>query len=136
MTQALALNRVRHLSNWAWLNVIGLVLTAAGMLLQIAAGSDLYPSLTGPIVLFAAAVFVALGPGRWAPFVAVVVPLVLGVGAIVAAAMTGEFTDQLTKFGNAPIVVGSLMHVIGLAAAVTGGGGMLLDRRGPVSVGR
>jgi hypothetical protein len=56
------------------------------------------------------------------------VPLVLGVGAIVAAAMTGEFTTQLTDLGNAPIVVGSLMHVIGLIGAVAGAIGMLRPR--------
>ena len=124
------MNRVRHLSTWARLSVIGLVLTAAGMLLQIAAGSELYPSLTGPIVLLAAAVFVAFGPGRWTPYVAIVVPLVLGLGAIVALLMTGEFVDQLTNIANTPIVLGSLMHTVGLTAAVTGGVGMLLHRRG------
>lgn len=128
------MNRVRHLSNWASLSVAGLVLTAAGMLLQIAAGSELYPSLTGPIVLLAAAIFVALGPGRVAPFVALLVPLVLGIGAIVAAVMTGQFIDQLTNTGNVAILGGSLVHVVGLLAAVTGGVGMLLDRRNQVSV--
>ena len=127
------MNRVRNLSNWAWLSVIGLVVTAAGMLLQIAAGSELYPSLTGPTVLMAAAAFVAFGPGRWTPYVAIVVPLVLGLGAIAAAVMTGEFADQLTNVGNAPIVLGSWIHVIGLTAAATGGVGMLV-RRGLVSL--
>jgi hypothetical protein len=130
------MNRVRHLSHWAWLNVIGLVLTAAGMLLQIAAGSALYPSFTGPIVLVGAALVVALGPGRWTPYVGLGVPLVLGIGAIVAAVMTGGFVDQLTSFGDPAIVIGSGMHVIGLTAAVVGGIGMLLGRRGLVSVER
>ena len=130
------MNRMRELSNWARLNVIGLVLTAVGMLLQIAAGSELYPSLTGPIVLLVAAGFVALGPGRWTPYVGLVVPLVLGVGAIVAAVMTSAFIEQLADIGNPAIVVGSLLHVIGLAAAVAGGVGMLRDRRGLVSVER
>lgn len=130
------MNRVRHLSNWAWLSVIGLVLTAVGMLLQIAAGSELYPSLTGPIVLLGAAAFVAFGPARGTPYVAIVVPLVLGLGAIVVAVMTGEFVDQLTNLGSVGIFVGSLMHTVGLAAAVSGGIGMLLDRRGRVGVER
>jgi hypothetical protein len=128
------LNRLTHLSRWATLSVIGLVLTAAGMLLQMASGSELYPSFTGPIVLLVAAAFVALGPRRLAPFVAVLVPLVLGVGAIVAAVMTGEFTHQLADTGNVGLLLGSLMHVVGLVAAVTGGVGMLVDRRGLVSV--
>jgi hypothetical protein len=92
--------------------------------------------LTGPIVLLAAAIFVALGPGSWTRFVAVVVPLVLGVGAIIAAVMTGEFIDQLTNVGSPGILLGTLMHVVGLVAALAGGVGMLLDRRDPVSVER
>ena len=127
--------RVNDLSRWAWLSVTGLVLTAVGMLVQIASGSDLYPSLTGPIVLFATAVFVALGPVRWTPFLAVVVPLVLGIGAVVAAAMTGEFIDQVTA-GSAGIVAGSLMHLVGLPVAVIGGVGMLMNRPGQVGVER
>jgi hypothetical protein len=124
------LNRVRQRSNAAKLNVVGLVVTAAGMLLQIAAGSTLYPSLAGPIVLLVAAVVVALWSSRWAPYVALLVPLVLGLGAIIAAVMTGEFIDQLTDVSRLGILVGSVMQVVGLVAAVAGGVGMLLGWRG------
>jgi hypothetical protein len=123
----------RRISRFRWLNVIGLVMAAGGMLLQIAAGSELYPSLTGPIVLLATALLVAFSPFRWTPLVGIAVPLVLGIGAIVAAAMTGEFIDQLTS-GNAGIVLGSLLHVIGLAAAVSAGIWMLLNRQGQAGV--
>jgi hypothetical protein len=122
------LHRVSRLSNAARLNVAGLVLTAAGMLLQIAAGSGLYPSFAGPIVLLVTAVVVAFWPVRWMAYVALVVPLVLGLGAIIAAVMTGEFIEQLTDTRNAGILVGSLMHVIGLIGAVAGGIGMVLRR--------
>jgi hypothetical protein len=132
----LTLNRITYLSNWARLNVIGLLLTAGGMLLQVASGSHLYPSLTGPIVLVVAAVFVAVGPRGWTPYVGILVPLVLGIGAIVAAAMTGEFAQQLTDLGNAGVFLGSVMHVLGLVAAVAGGVGMLVDQRSRVSVAR
>jgi hypothetical protein len=123
-----AVDRVTQLSNAAKLNVAGLVLTAAGMLLQIAAGSGLYPSFAGPIVLIVTAVVVAFWPGRWMAYVALVVPLVLGLGAIIAAVMSGEFIEQLTDTGNVGILVGSWMHVIGLIAAVAGGIGMVLRR--------
>jgi hypothetical protein len=125
-------NSVGRLSNAARLNVTGLVLTAAGMLLQLAAGSKLYPSLAGPIVLLAAAAIVAFGRGRWTRWVGLVVPLVLGVGATIAAVMTGEFIDQLTDIGQVGILSGSVMHVMGLIAAVAGGVGML---RGPARGG-
>lgn len=113
-------------SNAAKLNVTGLVLTAAGMLLQIAAGSMLYPSVAGPIVLVVVALIVAFVPGRWTAWVGLIVPLVLGLGAIVAALMTGAFFAQLTDVGRAGILIGSLMHVIGLLGAVTGGVGTVL----------
>jgi hypothetical protein len=128
-TQGEALDRIRQLSNAARLNVAGLVVTAAGMLLQIAAGSELYPSFTGPIVLLATAVIVAVGPARWTPYLGLVVPLVLGLGAIIAAVMTGEFIEQLTDVRNPGILLGSLMHVVGLLAAVAGAVGMLRGRR-------
>ena len=118
----------RRLPGAAKLSVIGLVLTAAGMLLQIAAGSQLYPSFAGPIVLLVTAVIVAFWPTRWMAYVALLVPLVLGLGAIVAAVMTGAFIEQLTDTGNAGILLGSLMHVVGLIAAVAGGVGMVLRR--------
>ena len=125
---ALSMDSVRRLSTAAKLNVTGLVLTAAGMLLQIAAGSELYPSFAGPIVLLATAVLVAFLRGRWTAYVGILVPLVLGVGAIIAALISGEFIEQLTDIGNPGIFLGSLMHVIGLTAAVVGGFGMLLGR--------
>ena len=127
------MNRLSELSIAAKVNVVGLVVTAAGMLLQIVAGSELYPSLAGPIVLLATAIIVAFGPGRWTPYLGLVVPLVLGIGAIAAAVMTGEFIAQLTDIGNAGILLGSLMHVVGLIAAVTGAIRMVRGRSaGPI----
>jgi Mg/Co/Ni transporter MgtE len=124
------MNAVNRLSNAAKLNATGLVLTAAGMVLQIAGGSKLYPSFAGPIVLLVAAVIVAFGPKRWAPYVGLLVPLVLGLGAIIAAVMSGEFINQLTDIGRPGVFLGSVMHVVGLIAAVAGGIGMLRGRPG------
>jgi hypothetical protein len=121
---------LRHLSNVAKLSVAGLAATAAGMLLQIAAGSELYPSFAGPIVLLVTAVLVAFRPDRWVAYVALIVPLVLGLGAIIAAVMSGEFVAQLTDTGNAGILLGSLMHVVGLIAAVVGAAGMVMQPHG------
>jgi hypothetical protein len=44
--------------------------------------------------------------------------------------MSGEFIAQLIDVGQVGLFVGSLMHVIGLSAAVAGGIGMLPGRRG------
>ena len=129
------MSQLTRLSGWTKLNVAGLVATAVGMLVQVAGGSDLYPSLTGPIVLLTTAVLVALGPG-WARWIGLGVPLVLGIGALIAAVMTGEFIDQLTNTGNAATLIGSWLHVIGLAAAISGGVGELADSRRVVAVER
>jgi hypothetical protein len=49
------------------LNVTGMVAAAAGIIIQIASGSDLYPTIPpGPIILLAGAALVALGPGAHA----------------------------------------------------------------------
>jgi hypothetical protein len=127
---AISIDSLSRLSTAAKVNAAGLVLTAAGMLVQIAAGSTLYPSVTGPIVLIVTAIFVVVGPGRWTPWAGLVVPLVLGLGAIVAAVMTGGFIGQLTDLAKPGLVVGSLMHVIGLIAAVAGGVMVVVGRWG------
>ena len=129
LTSTLSMQTIRRLSNAQRLSAASLILTAAAMLLQVAAGSTLYPSMTGPIVLVITALAVTLMPSRWTAYVALAVPLVLGVGAIVAAAMTGGFVGQLTDPSNPGLFLGSVLHVVGLATAVAGGVGIVLSRR-------
>lgn len=131
-----SIDAVKRLPWAAKLNAAGLVMAAAGMFVQIAAGSTLYPTITGPVVLIAAAIVVLFGPARAAPWVGLAVPLVLGVGAIVAAMMTGDFIDQLTGFDRPGLVVGSLMHAIGLIVAIAVGFVMVLNRREAARRGR
>ncbi len=130
------MSRLLRLSMWTTLNALGLGLTAGGMLLQIAAGSGLYPSLTGPIVLLASAVLVVVLPGRWTRWVGLGVPLLLGIGASVAATMTGTFVDQVTGAGGVTLALGSWMHVIGLVTAVSGGVGVMLEPHQAATVER
>jgi hypothetical protein len=123
------MSRITSLSTASKLNVMGLAVAAIGMLLQIAAGSQLYPSLTGPIVLLLAAAVVAFAPGRWPGYIGLVIPLVLLVGLSVSALLSSAFFEQLKDIGNAGIVLGSLLHVVGLSTAVGGGVGMVLRGR-------
>jgi hypothetical protein len=110
------------LSGRARLNVAGLVLAAGGMVLQIAAGSDLFPGIPpGPIVLLAAAVVVTVGPKAWAPYIATVVPVFLIVGGVIASLVNGAFVDQLTGVEEPGILIGSWLQVGGLIAAFVGG---------------
>jgi hypothetical protein len=118
-----------RLSSAQKLSVSGLTVTAAGMLLQIAAGSMLYPTLAGPIVLLGAAVAVAFGPGRWTRYLGLLIPAVLALGAMVAAVMTGDFLDQLADAGRPGILLGSVLHVLGLVVAIAAGIGMFMVRR-------
>jgi hypothetical protein len=106
------------------LNVAGMVTAAAGIIIQIASGSDLYPTIPpGPVILLAGAALVALGPWRWTPIVGVVVPLFLLVGAVLAAVNSGEFVDQLTDPGQVGIgiVAGDVMQMLGVITALVAG---------------
>ena len=136
VTSTLSMQTIRRLSNTERLNAAGLLLTAAAMLVQIAAGSTLYPSLTGPLVLVGTALAITFVPSRWTAYVGLAVPLVLGVGAIVAAAMTGGFVDQLADTGYPGLLLGSVLHVIGLTIAVAGGAGTVQRRRTVTARGR
>jgi hypothetical protein len=106
------------------LNVAGMVAAAAGIIIQIVSGSDLYPTIPpGPIILIAGAALVALGPWRWTPVVGVVVPLFLLVGAAVAALNSSGFADQLSAPGQAGagIFAGDLVQLLGVITALVAG---------------
>ena len=124
------MNRIASLSKESKLNVTGLLVAAIGMLLEMAAGSTLYPTVTGPIVLVAGSALVAFLPGRWTSYLGLVIPLVLGVGLAVSAVLDPTFAGQLIDFGNVAVAVGSVLHVAGLVAAVLGGVAMVLRPQG------
>ena len=120
------------LSSAAKINVVGLVLAAAGIVVQIAAESDLYPSVPpGPIILLAGAGVVASGPRRWAPYVGVFVPVFLLVGATISAFVASEsFVDQLSDVGEAGIFTGTLVQMMGVVVALAAGIAMWRQRGG------
>lgn len=98
-----------------------LVVTARGMVLRIASGSELYPAIPpGPIILVGAGV-VALGPWQWSPLVGLVVPVILIVGGIIASAAGNQFLDQLTEPAEGGIFAGTVIHVLGLITALVTG---------------
>jgi hypothetical protein len=110
------------LSGAGKLNVAGMVAAAAGIVVQIASGSELFPTIPpGPIILLAGAALVALGPWRWTPVVGVVVPLFVVVGGIVAAFVSGSFVDQLTDPGRVGVFAGSWLQVVGEVTALVAG---------------
>jgi hypothetical protein len=99
-----------------------MVAAAAGIIMQIASGSDLYPTIPpGAIILLAGAALVALGPWRWTPVVGVVVRLFLLVGAVLAAVVSGELVDQLTDPGEVGIFAGDILQLLGVITALVAG---------------
>jgi hypothetical protein len=104
------------------LNVAGMVVAAAGIVVQIVSGSHLFPTIPpGPIILLAGAALVALGSWRWTPVVGVVVPLFVVVGGIIAAFVSGSFLDQLADPGEVGVFAGSWVQVLGEIAALVAG---------------
>jgi hypothetical protein len=69
-------------------------------------------------------------PGRCAPYVGVVVPAFLTVGAIVAATASDSFLDQLTEVGEAGIFAGSVIQLVGLVIAMVAGVVVWRERHG------
>jgi hypothetical protein len=123
------------LSGAGKLNVAGMVVAAAGIVVQIASGSELFPTIPpGPIILLAGAALVALGPWRWTPVVGVVVPLFVVVGGIVAAFVSGSFVDQLTDPGPVGVFAGSWLQVLGEVTALVAG--IVATRRAAVRASR
>jgi hypothetical protein len=101
--------------------VAGLVVTAAGMLVQYASGVD-YPTIPpGPIISLAAAAVVAWGPWRWAPVVGLVTALFISIGGLTATIAGNGFTPQLSDPGAFGGFAGTLVQIAGLAVALAAG---------------
>jgi hypothetical protein len=110
-----------HLSPAARLNVVGLVVAAAGMLTQYASGVD-YPTIPpGPIIVLVAAAVVAFGPWRWAPAVGLLAALFISIGGVIATLAGNGFTPQLSDPGAVGGFAGTLIQIAGLLIALPAG---------------
>ena len=105
----------------ARLLVVGLVLAAAGMLVQYASGVE-YPTIPpGPIIALVAAAVVAFGPWRRAPVVGLVAAVFISLGGVIATIAGNGFTEQLSDPGAVGGFVGTLVQIAGLVIAVAAG---------------
>ncbi len=105
----------------ARLLVVGLVVAAAGMLIQYAAGVD-YPTIPpGPIIALVAAAVVAFGPWRRAPVVGLVAAVFISLGGVTATIAGNGFGPQLSDPGAVGGFVGTLVQIDGLVVAVAAG---------------
>jgi hypothetical protein len=89
----------------AMLNVVGLVVAAAGIMIQYVSGVD-YPTIPpGPIILLAAAAVVAFGPWRWSSVVGLVAALFLSIGGAIATIVgNGSARRSATRVTSAALL--------------------------------
>jgi hypothetical protein len=111
------MNRRPSLSEAGKLNVVGLVVAAAGILILFAVIDFPVPVPIGTILLLVAAGLVALGRWRWTPVVSVALALSIFVGAFIAPGLFDRATDpaQLGAF------VGTWVQMLGLLTAILAG---------------
>ncbi len=110
-----------HSSPAARLLVVGLVVAAAGMLVQYAAGVD-YPTIPpGPIIALAAATVVAFGPWRWTTVAGLVAAAFISIGGVIATIAGNGFGPQLSDPGAVGGFVGTLVQIAGLVIALAAG---------------
>ena len=103
------------------LNIAGLVVAAAGIMIQYVSGVD-YPTVPpGPIILIAAAGVVAFGPWRWAPVVGLVAALFLTIGGSVATIAGNGFNLTLGNPSDVGGFAGAVVQIAGLAIALPAG---------------
>jgi len=113
-------SRIRS-SPAARLLVAGLVVAAAGMLVQYASGVD-YPTIPpGPIISLAAAAVVAWGPWRWAPVVGLGTAVFISIGGVIATIAGNGFAPQLSDPGAFGGFAGTLVQIAGLVVALAAG---------------
>jgi hypothetical protein len=99
--------------------VAGLGLGALGLIIEVISGVPGFPTVPpGPIILTAAAVFVALARWRFAPMVGLVAALFITVGLVVSDSGT---TGRLGDPGALGPFAGTVLLVVGLAVALVAG---------------
>jgi hypothetical protein len=98
--------------------VAGLVVAAAGIVIQIASGAE-YPTIPpGPLILLAAAGLVALATRwRWTIIVGVIVSLFLLVGGALAPQARQQLGDP-TQVG---VLIGTVIQLLALVVALVAG---------------
>jgi hypothetical protein len=113
----------------AMLNVAGLLVAAAGIMIQYVSGVD-YPTVPpGPIILLAAAAVVTFGPWRWSPYVGLGAAVFLTIGGAIATIAGNGFNETLGDPGELGGFAGAVVQIAGLAIALPAG--VVAARRTP-----
>jgi hypothetical protein len=105
----------------AKLNATGLVVAAAGLMIQYFSGVDFPTIPPGPIILTVAAAVVVFGPWRRSPVVGLVAALFVSVGGVIATIAGNGFSETLGDPSDVGAFTGALIQIAGLLIAVPGG---------------
>ncbi|HYY81047.1 MAG TPA: hypothetical protein VFD04_17975 [Actinomycetes bacterium] len=116
------MSRLFMLSMPAKVNVAGMLVAAAGILVEYFSGVEGFPTVPpGPFILAGAAALVAFGPWRWTPAVAVLAPLLsLALGTLSTVLNWGT-TAPLSDPGEPAGFAGAVLQFSGLLAALAAG---------------
>jgi hypothetical protein len=102
-------------------NIAGLVVAAAGILIQYFSGVEGFPTIPpGPFILLAAAL-IAWGPWRWTAAVGVLVPLLSLVLGTMSTILNWETTAPLSDPSETVGFVGAVIQFLGLITALGAG---------------
>jgi hypothetical protein len=104
------------------LTIAGLATGAVGIAILWAAGVvfPFYPP-PGLVILGVGAVFVALAPWRWTPWVGVLFGLFVLVGFVVSSVVSGAGTDNLFGEHGPWAVIGTVVQLVGVVTALVAG---------------
>jgi hypothetical protein len=116
------MSRLFLLSMPARVNVAGMVVAAAGILIQYFSGVEGFPTVPpGPFILAGAAALVVWGPWRWTPAVAVIAPLLGLVLGAMSTILNWGATAPLSHPGEPAGFVGAVLQFSGLVTALGAG---------------
>jgi hypothetical protein len=110
-----------RLSSAARLNAAGLVIAAAGIMIQYFSGEDFPTIPPGPIILLAAAGVVVFGTWRRTPVVGLVAAAFVSLGGVIATIAGNGFDSTLGDPSGVGGFVGALVQIAGLAIALPAG---------------
>jgi hypothetical protein len=103
-------------------NVVGIVVAAAGILMQYFAGAEGFPTIPpGPIILLIAAGVVAFGPWRWTAVVGILAPLFVLIGGTISTTVNWGTGAPLSDPAEVGSFVGALIQFVALLIAVVTG---------------
>ena len=116
------MGRLLLLSTPAKVNVVGMVVAAAGITIEYFSGVEGFPTVPpGPFILVGAAALVAWGPWRWTVAVAVLAPLLSLVLGTMSAVLNWGTSAPLSHQSETAGFVGAVLQFVGLIVALGAG---------------